>query len=375
MKNTATAFVTSTRSVTFVGLATLAWSALGASANAQSYTVTNLGTLGGRGFSQAYGINVRGQVTGYSTAGSEVHAFLYSNGSMLDLGTLAGGQSGGHGSSGYGINDSGQITGMSYIRVTQEIHAFLYSNGSMIELGIPGSNSSGTSNVGLAINARGQITGGASTGHAFLYSGGSMSDLGTLGGNHSEGLGINAHGQITGWSEIAGTTTPGATTPGSNRLHAFLYSNGSMIDLGTLGGTISSVGTGINARGQATGYSCTAFVGPRGPLCHAFLYSYGSMIDLGTPADTSSWGLGINDRGQITGGADTRGGGTGATHAFLYRNGVTVDLNTEIGSAASLYTLVWGQAINDRGQIVVNGTVNATGQMVALLLTPIAPDD
>lgn len=371
MKNTATAFVSAAHSATFVGLTTLAWSALCAPANAQEYRVTNLGTLGSSssvgGFSQAYGINDRGQVTGYSTTAgntwnTEVHAFLYSNGSMIDLGTLGGNPNAGYGSAGYGINDRGQVTGISYVTLSQEAHAFLYSNGAMIELGIPGSNSSGISNVGLAINGRGQVTGHASTGHAFLYNGGSASDLGTLGGNYSVGTGINASGQVSGWSDIPGSTAP----------HAFLYSYGSMVDLGTLSGAISSVGAGINVRGQVTGYSCTAIVGTQPPECRAFLYSNGSMIDLGTPAGASSWGMGINDRGQITGGAGISGG---AIHAFVYRNGGIVDLNTQIGSAASLYTLMWGQAINDRGQIVANGTVNATGQAVALLLTPMTPDD
>ena len=47
-----------------------------------------------------------------------------------------------------------------------------------------------------------------------------------------------------------------------------------------------------------------------------------------------------------------------------------VDLNSEIGSAATLYTPTSGQGIIDSGQIVANGIVNATGEDVALLLTP-----
>jgi probable HAF family extracellular repeat protein len=60
--------------------------------------------------------------------------------------------------------------------------------------------------------------------HAFVYSDGAMQDLGTLGGTLSGGLAINASGQVTGWSFIAG----------SKAYHAFLYSNGHMTDLNSL---------------------------------------------------------------------------------------------------------------------------------------------
>src|SRR5262245_52541256 len=69
-----------------------------------------------------------------------------------------------------------------------------------------------------------------------------------------------------------------------------------IIDLGTLGGT-SSVGQGLNASGQVTGYAETT-----GGGTHAFVISapYASMIDVGTPG-ASSVGYGINDFGIVTG--------------------------------------------------------------------------
>ena len=47
------------------------------------------------------------------------------------------------------------------------------------------------------------------------------------------------------------------------------------------------------------------------------------------------------------------------------------NLNALIGVASSTYTLNSAVAINDLGQIAVNGTVNATGQSAAFLLTPV----
>ncbi len=60
---------------------------LPAPARSAIYTVTDLGTLGGNS-SQAASINAGGQVTGQSfTSSLEYHAFLYSGGTMIDLGT------------------------------------------------------------------------------------------------------------------------------------------------------------------------------------------------------------------------------------------------------------------------------------------------
>ena len=104
---------------------------LGAPANAQAqrYSVTDLGTLGG-GTSKGYGINASGQVTGEAvTAGGVFHAFLYTPGSgITDLGTLGGGSS-----TGYAINASGQVTGVA-VTAGGTLHAFLYSNHVMRDL-------------------------------------------------------------------------------------------------------------------------------------------------------------------------------------------------------------------------------------------------
>ena len=80
-------------------------------------------------------------------------------------------------------------------------------------------------------------------------------DLGTLGGDNSYARGINESGQVTGWAEISGGST----------IHAFLYSAGSMTDLGALDSY--SHGVDLNNCGQVTGYAGIS----GGSASHAFL--------------------------------------------------------------------------------------------------------
>jgi probable HAF family extracellular repeat protein len=180
--------------------------------------MVNLGTLGGT-YSSAFFINNFGVVCGESfTTNEDTHGFVYSAGAMTDVGTL-----GGTFSSCAALNDAGTAVGASWL-ANGDTHAFSYSAGTITDLGTLG----GTYSSASAINNAGQILGLASTAnnqeyHGFVVSGGVMTDVGTLGGHSSEGFAINNHGQVVGES---------ATTTGTT--HAFLWQNGTIVDLNTL---------------------------------------------------------------------------------------------------------------------------------------------
>ncbi len=149
----------------------------------------------------------------------------------------------------------------------------------------------------------------------------------------------------------------GSYTTGSDE-HAFLYTGGALSDLGTLGGK-SSVARGINNLSQVVGYSQTA----DDKSFHAFIDNNGNLADLGTLGGNSSSAYGINDLGQIVGQSATN---AGSEHAFLYRDGDLIDLNSLI-PADSGWTLQNAYAINKDGQIVGTGVID--GETHAFLAT------
>jgi probable HAF family extracellular repeat protein len=351
-------------------------------------TMRDLGTLGGLN-SSGVAINDSGQVTGTANteggdAGFKQHAFLWNGTTMRDLGTLPA-----HSvydvpgpSYGTALNASGQVTGSAYTTDDPSdkyaiYHPFLWNGTEMQDLGTLGSEGFGTGGAGNAINDSGQITGYVATPvagtfpgdvviHAFVSDGATMQDLGTLGGQNSVGYAINASGQVAG---IADTT-------GNAASHAFLWDGSRMQDLGTLGGQHDSFAVDINDSGQVTGYANL----PQAGLYHAFLWDGTRMKDLGTLAGTNiccinSRGIAINASGQVTGTSATSG--DAGDHAFLWDGTALRDLNNLIDVADPLqrYVTLWeGIDINDRGQIVANGTDSRTGHTHAYLVSPVTAD-
>src|SRR6266498_3383928 len=116
---------------------------------AQTYSVTDLGTLGGT-LSWALGIDSSGRIVGYAdTANGVSHAFLWSEGQMQDLGAL-----GDSDSTAYAVNASERVVGSSD-NVNGSTHAFLWTQPG----GMQALNGAELATFVSAINASGQMAG------------------------------------------------------------------------------------------------------------------------------------------------------------------------------------------------------------------------
>lgn len=317
---------------------------------AQTYTVTNIGTLGGND-SVALSINDYGEIVGYSkNADGEVHAFRYFREAIFDLSTL-----GGKESYAYVVTNSGILLGDSK---TPDgiLRPFIGApNSPLFNLGDDPnlfSSARGANNVGQVVGFR-LITDEHGQIHkrAYLYTTNRTIDLGTFGGKQSDAIAINDAGVVVGHLY---------TQYHDGEKRAVIYHGGKTIEIGTFGGNVS-IAVAINTSGQVVGHAKL----PGGDE-RAFLFSHGKMKNLGTlPGGTQSFAYAIDDRERVVGASDAK---DSPLRAFIYSDGVMQDLNKLIPSDSG-WLLTEAKGINESGQIVGYGFLD--GERRAFLLTPV----
>jgi autotransporter-associated beta strand protein/probable HAF family extracellular repeat protein len=328
--------------------AATAWSA----SAPYSYEVIDLSAvLGTDGASTAVDINNNGQVIGQSPGGAFIYNIATRTVTYPNLGDTS--------AIANAINNNGQVVGAA------SGHAFLYSNGAMTSLGSSTISANG-------INDSGQIVGYGNfivdpdndtanrAFSAFVTQGNvSLNVLGNL--LNQDPLGTSYAYSINNSGQIVGEAS--SPTHNDNVKKAFLYSSGSMTNLGTFGGTISKADS-INNNGQIVGLAAIS-----ASTNHGFLYD-SAMNDLGRSQLIfnncyASEAKDINNNGQVVGNAL---GLSGGSTTFLYDGSMT-DLNAANNTPS--YQINSANAINDLGQIAVTGKYTGSSFYTrALVLTP-----
>ena len=256
-------------------------------------------------------------------------------------------------------------------------HATIWYKGWQYDISKPGLG--GANSLAHSVNESGQVVGQAETatldphnedfcgykglglatqGSAcvpFLWQDGAMTSLATLGGTNGTAYWINNRSQAVGWAETA-QTDPTCPFPQTLQFKPVLWSIGSVQALPLATGDGDGMATAINDQGQAVGASgqCSTFnpiAGNQLQPFHALLWQNGVATDLGNLGGAGHTLFGnaaseINNQGQVVGNSNTTG--DKASHAFLWtkQKGMQ-DLGTLPGDAISTSI-----GINDGGTIV-----------------------
>ncbi len=172
---------------------------------------------------------------------------------------------------------------------------------------------------------------------------------------------------INGAGLIVGNINP----DGGAFFKAATFSNGThtLLDLSSIEAlfgsrTVSEV-LSVNSAGQMVGYVKDAGSSPFAKAYAPFLYANGSVLNLGGLGGNMASAKDISNNGLIVGTASVA---DGSSHAFVFVNGGMVDLNSVISSGGTGWVLTSANALNDTGVIVGEGMKD--GVQHAFLLRP-----
>ena len=280
-----------------------------------------------------------------------------------------------------GLADDGRVLGRTdgRERGSGQFHPILWSGTTVIELLDQKDDTGRPADSDLVTALALSHDGNYAAGDVFLNGVGATIALwhgGTL--SHTEALnqGMAQSWGVTNTGDVVGNAPPATDEahPLTSR-NAFLWSNGSLTNLGTAIPGVNSGARAVNAGGTVVGWSDTQDVmAVHRSDVHAVSWKDGRLTDLGTLGGSSSTAADVNDAGQIVGFATSGPGDQG--QSFLWENGKMRPLTSLIPSGTG-WTLGDAQInyggegflfINAQGQIAGVGRRDAVQK--AFLLTP-----
>jgi uncharacterized membrane protein len=234
-------------------------------------------------FTDASGINNRGEIIGTFQDGLGLHGYVFRRGDFTTLDVPVQGAL----TIALGNNDRGQVTGA--YRSQGLFHGFLWERGKFTDINAPEADETFLH----VINNRGQIVGHSrrdvhSLARLFLWADGSFTFLNIPGvlvvGRNRESLGLNDRGQIVGSFQSQGVT------------HGFLLDGGVVTQI-DVPGAKATWASGINNRGQIVGSYLDAF-----DVGHAYVRNTnGSFTQIDAPDAEGIAGVRVNERTDIVG--------------------------------------------------------------------------
>jgi probable HAF family extracellular repeat protein len=333
-------------------------------AHAGYYSVTDLAPPSGNflDWTLASAINNHGVVVGQTYWPSHYSQGVIWDGANTQLLPSSASHYGYPVSSAQAINAAGQVVGVAYGEPSSRNGnptAFLWSGGSSTNLGmLPG----GTISYARGINDAGRVVGSSNSGQSgsvpVTWTSGVIAELPLIaGGVTGEAWSINGAEQIVGYL---------SAQPNVNQPVTWLNGMASLLPVpqGWTGGYAWQV----NGMGRIAGAIST----PADVVIHAAVWDQGAVIDLGTlPGFVLSNALDVNERGVVVGVASNPSQPYQTYHGFVWDTAHGLrDLNDLIDPASG-WLLGHAFGINDRGQIVGLG-ISPSGAEHGFLLTPIA---
>jgi probable HAF family extracellular repeat protein len=316
-------------------------------------------------------LNNSGQIAGWVYVGADAHAAVYSGGTWRDLGVPAGDQL----SALYGINDAGAVAGFSFVSLPgtpnpdNRWRAVWAPAGAtavqVLSVIAPDSFNYAINDAGSIVGCLNRYDDDYPDPHrAFLYANGSVIDLHALlttppgAGpfDYSCALDVNKNGVVVGEVQTSANPTRG-----------FVYRNGA----------VSRIEQGTSYLTTARAISSTGKVVGDGRLA-GFSADHGLLYDVATGVVSS---LGLEATGAYNSKANdvnARGDAVGmmflnvGEHAFLSSAGHVFDLN-DLVPAGGEWVLQEAFSINDSGQIVGRGYLSSSPTVTRYFLMQAVP--